>query len=102
MKRTTIMVLLRFIDLVRHDDRLRKTCNSCIIQRKEKVSWRKEETGRKSQKKGKNKHQGKGKCLVQQDPPQLLPWACSQPCRAKMFANGDATGLCFVWLLGHL
>lgn len=31
-----------FVNLIWYD-RLRKICNVCIIQRKEKVSWRKEE-----------------------------------------------------------
>jgi len=48
-----VTLLLGFFNLIRHDDRRRKTCNNGIIQRKEKVNWRKEETGRKGENKGK-------------------------------------------------
>lgn len=80
-------------------DRLRKICNNCIIQRKEKKSWRKKETGRAKNGEGQLR---KRKSVLQQKSPHLLPWACNQSCRAKIFASGDVTSLCFVWILGHL
>lgn len=45
IKRTIVMSRDGLVNLVWHG-RLRKICNGCIIQRKEKVSWRKEETRR--------------------------------------------------------
>lgn len=64
------MVMSRdgLVNLIWHD-KLRKICDGCIIQRKEKVSWRKEEIGR-----AKNWNElRKRKSVLQQKSPHLLP-----------------------------
>lgn len=73
-----------------------------IIQRKEKVSWRTEETARKGQKKGKNRQQGKGKSVCIN---RNLPSFCPRPAinlAGPNLAIGDTTGLCFMRVLSHL
>lgn len=78
-------------------------CVTVVLFRRRRMSIGERRKLEGEEEKGKERERlGKGKYLLQQKSPQLLPWACNQPCRGKMLASGDSTDLCFTWVLGLL